>query len=321
MPQPSDGNSQAGASEENFEFDPKSGEMKSDSQDVSKAGEADQQQADNAGEKQTTTEAQNNQQTKPDTDGQGSQKTTGQEDQGAGDQTPAPVKQGKIQHEAVNLVGAYLDGDTEKAKQFFAEHPEIALIANSSKKYKDQYRELIGAKKEVQIQEKTETSTEEQKPEEKKETEKPKEEEETIDEDELTDRVYAKGVEKGLVAERKVAAEAFAVKNGINADNVDALHEAAEAMHKANSNLPHSKCLEGAKVTIEGSLSKDSTVNMPAATGGQEEGKPSQNKEAEIQRIMKEHNCDKEKATQFVEKQLAKGDKAYKGEDNEWNDM
>lgn len=263
MPE-NDGDQQAGqVVEESFEFDPNTG--KSDQKAVETTQEA------KTDESQTQEEA-NNQTDKSEEKDESDKGMSGEEM--------------RLHHQALDLISNVLDMENkEKAKQFFAEHPELAEKANKSKKYKDSYRELIESKAEVKVEsEETEKVTKENT-------------DDTIDEDELTNRIMAKATEKGLIAERKSKAEKFAIANGINIDNLDVLYESAEAMRKASS-LSFEKCLIGAKTALEGSDSK--SVDFDTSKKGVHVEKS--DKESEIKRIMKEHNVDRRTAEKYFDR-------------------
>jgi len=189
----------------------------------------------------------------------------------------------ELHHQALDLIGTVLSEDYKgDRKQFFEDHPKLAEKADRSKKYKDDYRKLT-SKPEVQ-------------------------EDDVIDEETLTDRVYSKVTEKTLLSSRKEQAEAFAVKEGLNKDDFESFHKAAEAMHKATG-LNYAQCLDGAKTALKGKSSVKEPLKMPSGAGLAKED----NKEAEVQKIMKEHGVDKKVAEKFM-----KTRSTYNGELDKW---
>lgn len=258
--------------EEEIVFDAKTGES---NMTTETPGETDQEAQ--SAENQTSQEAENKQ-----PDDQGSKDTIDQ------DSDQMSAKEMQLHHQALDLVGNVLEWtDKEKARKYLADHPELASIANKSKKYKETYRSLNESPSE-EVQEKTEVAK----------TQTQNETETVIDEDELTSRLMANATEHGLKAERKSQAQLFAGKNGINIDDLDKLFDSAEALRKS-SDLSFSKCLEGAKTALQGSLNKQ-TITSPKGDTVDKAGEKTADKETEVKRIMKEHNVERRQAEAFL---------------------
>ena len=185
----------------------------------------------------------------------------------------------ELHHQALDLIGTVLGDDYKGDKRkFFAEHPKLAEKANKSVKYKQSYRELVADDKDKE------------------------EDDDVIDEDslvnKLSDKVYTSVTSKTQAEQRKVQTKDFAVKEGINKDDIEALNKAAEALHKATGE-PYAKCLEGAKQTLKGSLKPKSPLKMPSGDGMSKEG---EDKEAEITRLMERHGVSRKQAETYVKK-------------------
>lgn len=182
----------------------------------------------------------------------------------------------ELHHQALDLIGTVL-GDDYKGdkKKFFEDHPKLAEKANKSVRYKESYRKLTAS---------AETD----------------EEEDTADEEELLNRVsekvYNKVTVKTMTESRKAQTNEYAVKEGINKDDVDNLYKAAEAINKATG-TPFAKCLEGAKQALRGSLKPKSAVKMPSGEGMAKEGA---DKEAEISRLMSSHGVSRKQAETYI---------------------
>lgn len=190
----------------------------------------------------------------------------------------------ELHHNALDLIGTVLADDYKgDKKQFFESHPDLAAKADKSKKYKDEYRKLIVSDKSLKV------------------------DDDVIDEETLAERVYTKVTEKSLSSQHKEQAKKYAVKEGLNMDEFDSFSSAADAMHKATG-IDYAQCLEGAKTALKGRLSKE-PLKMPSGSGIAKED----NKEAEVQKIMKEHGVDKKTAEKFMN---SRG--SYNGELDKW---
>lgn len=182
----------------------------------------------------------------------------------------------ELHRQALDLIGTVLSDDYKGDKKaFFVSHPELAEKANKSKKYKEEYRTLTASPK----------------------VEEPEEEEAVIDEEVLAERVYTKVTEKTTAEQRKAEAVAYAVKEGINKDDIATLLKGAEAIAKATG-VSFAQSLEGAKLALKGSLKPKVPTKMPSGEGLSEEG--ANTKESEIERIMKVHGVDRKLAEKHV---------------------
>lgn len=194
-----------------------------------------------------------------------------------------------LHYQALDLIGTVLDEDYKgDRKEFFTKHPELAAIADKSKRYKDDYRKL-NASEGVNT--------------------KNADDDDVIDEETLAERVYAKVTDKTLTVERKSLTEKYAEREGINKDDFETFHKAAESMHKSTG-LDFAKCLDGAKAALKGTSSKE-PMKIPSGSGMVKDGV---SKEVEVEKMIKEHGVDKKTA----EKYLSSKTKAYNGELNTW---
>lgn len=194
----------------------------------------------------------------------------------------------ELHHQALDLIGTVLSDDYKgDKKKFFEDHPKLAEKANKSVRYKQAYRNLTDKGQE--------------------------DDDDTIDEEELAERfsekVYTKVTSKAQAEERKTQTKEFAVKEGINKDDIDALNKAAEALQKATGE-PFAKCLEGAKQTLKGSLKPKSPLNMPSGEGMNKEG---DNNESKITALMEKHGVSRKQAETYV-----KNSKGYDGSLDKW---
>jgi hypothetical protein len=241
--------------------------------------------------------------------GQNTPENDQKETEEKGHESQLPVSQQKVHIEALSLIGAKLQGDKNEARQFFLGNPEIAAIANKSKKHKENYRSLMESD-----EEEPETPPQKSEPEKKpKETEKTGNDDDVNDEDKLADKIYAKNLERSIVAERKTEAQQYAARHGINIDDADSLFESAEAVYKANKGeLDYSKCLDGAKAALEGTGSQK-PASIP---GGSSKGETEiEVNESSVEDIMQRHNVDR-KTAEGLHKTMSKNKGAKTGE---WN--
>jgi hypothetical protein len=194
----------------------------------------------------------------------------------------------ELHHNALDLIGTVLSDEYKGDKRkFFAEHPNLAEKANKSGKYKEAYRGLIASSDKKQEDE----------------------EDDTIDEDTLAERIYQKTAEKTLSEQRKTLTNEFAVKEGINRDEIETLHKAAEALHKA-SGQPFARCLEGVKITFKETLKAKTPVKIPSGDGISKEG---DDNKAEIIRLAEKHGVSEKQAERFL-----KNSKGYDGSLDKW---
>jgi len=196
--------------------------------------------------------------------------------------------------ETVGLVMGSKYTDVERS-EFFLEHPELANIANRSKKYKDSYRDLIKRRTDGKL-EATQVV-------EKKEIKEPvvkKDENEFIDitEDELVERAVTKMKEENVLISRKKSTRDFAVSQGLNETEFQTLNNVTEAIYKSDPNIEHNIALKSAMVTI-GKDIKSTPIKMPTSETSFDTPKPVANPEVEINRIMELTRSSKEVATKI----------------------
>jgi len=299
MPDTNSGDSKS----ETIEFDPKTGESDiDDKSDGEAVQEATKTESTSEGVAPATTE----------------EATKSPEGQSPESKSQEPGKQDmsgeelKLHHQALGLIGSVLEMENKaKAKQFFAEHPELADKANHSKKHKEVYRDLIEEEKEV-----TPAAAQESTKDEK-----------TIDATDLKNSITADVVQSGMVAERTARAETYAAKHGVNADDFDTLHKAAEALYKNSPNIPYEQCLDGASVTLKGTGKETSkSVNPPTGEVTSQKAGDSFDKETEIKRLISEHGVERRVAVKRVEAKIkasnVKREASERGEDDTgWTDM
>jgi len=193
-----------------------------------------------------------------------------------------------LHYQALDLIGTVMSDDYKGDRQeFFQKHPELAAIADKSKRYKDDYRQLVKSEG---------VNT------------KNADDEDVIDEDTLAEMVYAKVTDKTLSVERKSQSEKYAEREGINKDDFETFHKAAESMHKSTG-LDYAKCLDGAKAALKGSSVK-APAKMPSGSGMSKENT---GHEGEVNRLMKEYGVDKKTAEKYASSKTN-----YSGESDKW---
>lgn len=191
-----------------------------------------------------------------------------------------------LHYKQLNLIENVLDTySPEKAREFFEENEDVAEVANRSKRLKERYRSLMDNKE-------SETKTI---PAVKKAVSE-ETAEEAIDENSLSDRIYLNTIRREKESYQKQSSREFAERNGLNVDDFNVLHSTAVAIEKATGQAFES-CLEGAIVSLKGSKTKTTGINVPASMGASPTAKT---QEIEVNRIMKAYGVDRGRAEKLV---------------------
>lgn len=160
---------------------------------------------------------------------------TPSEDEGnsqPGEMVEESKEEQRLHLQALNLIGSVLDTrDSEFAKEYFANNPDLAEKANRSKRHKEAYRALMESEDE---------------PQEREYKSSPAPEVDVVEQAAL--RVY----QMNLKADRQLQTEKFAQAEGLNIDQVDDLNSSAQALYDANKgNISFARCLIAAKTAYE----------------------------------------------------------------------
>jgi len=204
----------------------------------------------------------------------------------------------ELHNQKLDFIESVMKQGNDQAKQFFQENPEYATIANRSKRLKDSYRNLFEPNADAQQQQQV------QQP--QQQTPKTDTTDNNQDVDSVADKAYLRIIEKQEKSMQSSEARAFAEKNGLNADDVDALLETAQKIKASVPSQSFAQCLQGANVALYGNSGNAKSVTTPSGQGtdgGDTGNAEAPDKDTEIARLMSKHDVDKATAEKFYKQQ------------------